>query len=154
MSEDENLDDADRLDPNDADIELGDDEFDPDDVHFQPDDFNFVPDFFNFDPDVLPNDHLTGNVLEPTEHDVLLGRGGNIYGRPGNTWYRQDLLPRFKELYDSERRENKRQIAIDAINAVTSSGRRFLKRNELEGWVMAPDAKIIDKVMGDLRKLR
>jgi hypothetical protein len=152
VSEDENFDD-DNLDLDDDDFQPDDDNLDLDDDDFHPDDDTFDPDVDKVAPDAPLIDHLAANDIEPTQFDVLHGRGRNIYDSPGNAWYRHVVLPFYKPFYDDEHRRNKRQIAIEVIHVVTWSGGRFLKRHAGR-WALATHDVTLDKVMGDLRKLR
>jgi hypothetical protein len=152
--------DDDRASDVSEDVDHDDDDFHPDDENVDPDDDDFHPDDDNFDPDVAnvaPDapliDHLAANDIEPTQHDVLHGRGRNIYDSPGNTWYRHVVLPFYKPFYDDEHRRNKRQIAIEVIHVVTWSGGRFIKRHARR-WALTTHDVTLDKVMGDLRKLK
>jgi hypothetical protein len=104
---------------------------------------------------VVPQDDV--NTQEPTDRDVVYGRGPHIYDRPGNIWLREDHLPRYRVRYNSGAKENKRRIAQEALDALTAAGRRMLKRigaNGSGGWVVASNEDNIQKIMDDLRHSR
>jgi hypothetical protein len=63
--------------------------------------------------------------IEPTEHDVLHGRGEHTNRHPGNVIFRkkvQELLPKYMESSNKE----KYLMSVELMQSVTSKGHRFL----------------------------
>ncbi|CAB9520776.1 expressed unknown protein [Seminavis robusta] len=74
------------------------------------------------------------NHVEPTERDILLGRGGKSNFWPGNKDYRQEL-EKVKSSYNdpSLKQREKTKMSRAFVQAMISSGRRFLKKDG-KGW--------------------
>jgi hypothetical protein len=63
--------------------------------------------------------------MEPTEHDVLHGRGEHTNKHPGNINFRKkarELLPKYKECSNEE----KYRMSVELMQSVTSKGHNFL----------------------------
>jgi hypothetical protein len=66
-------------------------------------------------------------TIEPTDDDVLLGRGGYVNIHPGNIKFRQKALE-LREWYEASTKEEKYNISNVLIHSVTSQGHRFLEK--------------------------
>lgn len=94
-------------------------------------------------------------VKEPTDSDVLCGRGGSINSHPGNERFRT-LVEKRKRIYLTARfKREKRLIAssiVSEIRALNPSG-RFLSRDAKTGkWKDIGDEKARDKTSQALRE--
>ena len=94
------------------------------------------------------------DILEPEDHDVLLGRGGGSNHHMGNKIYRA-LVEKLKPKYAGAKRSDKRVYAIaiaDAIMAQDPPG-RFLERIDADGiWYEVSREQGIDKTAQALRE--
>jgi hypothetical protein len=92
-------------------------------------------------------------VAEPTDNDVLCGRGGSINSHPGNERFRQ-LVEKRKRIYLTARfKREKRLIAssiVSEIRALSPPG-RFLTRVNGQ-WESIGDEKARDKTSQALRE--
>jgi hypothetical protein len=71
--------------------------------------------------------------IEPSDGDVLFGKGNIINKHPGNIRFREkarELLPRY--LLCSK--EDKKTVSVELIESVTREGHRFLKRRSDGIW--------------------
>jgi hypothetical protein len=66
-------------------------------------------------------------TIEPTDDDVLLGRGGYVNIHPGNIKFRQKALE-LREWYEASSKEEKYNISNVLIHSVMSQGHRFLEK--------------------------
>ena len=77
--------------------------------------------------------HSTSVPIEPSDGDVLYGRGGNANSHPGNIRFREkarELLPRY--LLCSK--EDKTLVSVELMESVTRKGHRFIKRRSDGIW--------------------
>lgn len=72
-------------------------------------------------------------AVEPTDDDVLSGRGGFTNTHPGNIRFRQKALE-FRPWYEESSKEKKQEIADLLVDFVLSSGHRFLGKGEDGLW--------------------
>lgn len=93
-------------------------------------------------------------VPEPTEHDVLFGRGGMTNHHPGNRRFR-DIISLHRPDYISAIKIDKPKVArriVQAIRAGSPPG-RFLKRNARDGlWYDVGDRTAAEKASQALRE--
>ncbi len=93
--------------------------------------------------------------VEPHEHDVLCGRGGNINIHPGNARFRQKVESRKRCYIDARFKREKRLIAesiIKDIKRLDPPG-RFLTRDNKDGpWYEISEEKARDKTSQALRE--
>merc|ERR1739844_125283 len=90
--------------------------------------------------------------LQPTEHDVLSGRGTSINKHPGNISYRK-VIDRCKPIYlELPTKEEKRQYSILVKKHIEDCGGRFLKKSLLGTWVIMDDNDARKKVSQSLRE--
>ena len=71
--------------------------------------------------------------IEPTDDDVLLGRGGFTNTHPGNIRFRDKALE-LRPWYEASDKEQKFQISKILLESVTEKGSRFLEREEDGLW--------------------
>jgi hypothetical protein len=72
-------------------------------------------------------------ACEPTDDDVLFGRGGFTNNRAGNVFFRQEAL-RLRPWYEASTKEEKYEISNVLLEAVKSKGGRFLERGSDGLW--------------------
>jgi len=94
-------------------------------------------------------------VDEPTENDVLCGRGGSINSHPGNERFR-NLVERRKRVYLTARfKREKRLIAssiVSEIRGLSPPGRFLTKDPKTNQWRDIGDEKARDKTSQALRE--
>jgi hypothetical protein len=81
---------------------------------------------------------VTKQYVEPTDDDVLCGRGGRSNHHPGNKVYRdevEELKPWYRELEDKDEKTLLSQTLVDSMRV---KGARFLERDE-HGWYVIDD---------------
>jgi hypothetical protein len=110
--------------------------------------------------DVQPKDDVsepvqgTQRIQQPTQYDVLFGRGKPYQGHKGNIRLHK-VVDLYKPRYSQARRHEKTEIAEEIVQFVKVSGEkagRFLKRAEGdEAWVEVSDSIARDKVSHALR---
>jgi hypothetical protein len=86
-----------------------------------------------------------------SEHDVLLGRGGETNAHVGNRAYRRIVFEHQSE-YLSARKKEKAVIAKRIVDIVKANGGRFLRKDAMHVWTDAGDAKAIAKTSQALRE--
>ena len=74
-----------------------------------------------------------GNPCDPTDDDVLFGRGGYTNSHPGNIRFREKALE-FRPLYEKSSKEEKYEISQMLLDSVTSEGARFLEKGKDGNW--------------------
>jgi hypothetical protein len=75
----------------------------------------------------------TSCSVQPTDGDVLLGRGGFTNSHPGNIRFRDTALE-LRSVYEKSDKEQKFQISKMLLESVTSHGNRFLERGDDGLW--------------------
>ena len=75
----------------------------------------------------------TSCSVEPTDNDVLLGRGGFTNTHPGNIGFRDKALE-LRSWYEASDKEQKFQISKLLLESVTGQGNRFLERGDDGLW--------------------
>ena len=75
----------------------------------------------------------TSCSVEPTDNDVLLGRGGFTNTHPGNISFRDKALE-LRSWYEMSDKEQKFQISKLLLESVTGQGNRFLERGDDGLW--------------------
>lgn len=94
------------------------------------------------------------SVPDPTEHDVLFGRGGMTNHHPGNRRFR-DIISLHRPDYISAIKIDKPKVArriVQAIRAGSPPG-RFLKKNNYDGlWYDVGDRTAAEKASQALRE--
>jgi hypothetical protein len=71
--------------------------------------------------------------IEPTDDDVLLGRGGFTNTHPGNIRFRDKALE-LRSWYEKSDKEQKFAISKILLESVTNEGHSFLERKEDGLW--------------------
>ena len=82
-----------------------------------------------------------------------MGRGGEIMNHPGNLRYRRYILhcqPQYKKLTKNAEKQALRDHVYNWITEVEKG--RFLCKSSSEGWVVAPDKKVKEKISQALRE--
>jgi len=96
---------------------------------------------------------LTEPCEEPTDRDVLLGRGGLTNHHVGNKLYREkieDFKPYYQKLSG---KDEKQEFSRKVVNFVHSYGGRFLEKDAYsDGWVEVEKNKARKKVGQALRE--
>lgn len=72
-------------------------------------------------------------VIEPTDDDVLFGRGGYTNSHPGNMKFRNKALE-LRPWYESSSKEEKYNISELLLESVKSEGHRFLEKGSDGLW--------------------
>jgi hypothetical protein len=96
-----------------------------------------------------------GAIAEPSEHDVLNGRGASVNGHKGNQKFRALCFFRKPE-FEAGNHAAKRRVATEIVAVTTGVGGRFLKRKSDKGpWFALTTEKAILKacqVMRDFQR--
>ena len=72
-------------------------------------------------------------AIEPTENDVLFGRGGYINTHPGNVRFRTKAFE-LRTWYEASTKEEKYNISKVLIESVMGEGHRFLEKTSDGLW--------------------
>lgn len=72
-------------------------------------------------------------AIEPTDNDVLCGRGGFTNSHPGNIRFRKKALE-LRSWYEQSSKEEKQNIADILVESVLNEGRRFLGKGKDGLW--------------------
>jgi len=92
------------------------------------------------------------DIVDPSEADVLCGRGGAALRHPGNQTYRR-LVHLNKGLYITCLKAEKLKISRSIVAAIREQKGRFLERDTNEGtWFDIGDKKAIEKTSQALRE--
>ena len=93
-------------------------------------------------------------TIEPTEEDVLYGRGKGFMYHSGNLRL-QELVQENFERFEDSRIESKKQVSWSVVRKVQAEGGRFLKfDSEREVWTVVSDDNARKKVSHAMRDLR
>lgn len=106
-------------------------------------------------PDSNSNNNNTSNnrvYVEPTDDDVLFGRGGGSNKHPGNARYRREV-ERLEKGYKSATKSEKRRIIEALVRTVQSRG-SFLEKDKQRGWYVVDGDVVRKKVWQALREDR
>lgn len=108
-----------------------------------------------FDRCTMSADSTEGTkILQPTQYDVLFGRGKPFQGHAGNIRLHK-VVDVYKGRYSQARRHEKTEIAEEIVQFIkngSAKAGRFLKRLEGEEcWVEVSDSIARDKVSHALR---
>lgn len=91
-------------------------------------------------------------IEDPTDFDVLCGRGGASLKHPGNLMYRR-LVHMNKAYYITSVKTEKLKISRSIVAAVREQSGRFLERDGIKGtWYDIGDKKAIEKTSQALRE--
>ena len=94
-----------------------------------------------------PTAPQAGTVVEPTQDDVLLGRGSLMMRWSGNKRYQVEVDRNAKRYYDSSGRSLRSKIVLEVMRTVEEWGGRFLDQSEPNGpWCIAEFTKVRKKV--------
>ena len=76
--------------------------------------------------------------IEPTEGDILFGRGGDINKHPGNVRFREkarELAPTYEACGDyKDSNEEKYKVSEDLVDCMKAENRRFLEKGPNGLW--------------------
>jgi len=91
-------------------------------------------------------------VMNPREHDVLLGKSREALSHPGNGWYRI-LIQEHREKYQTAKRNVDKALIVQMIlDEVARAQGRFLRLNEeKQRWEIITTKEAYDKVAHALR---
>merc|ERR1712115_186485 len=89
--------------------------------------------------------------LEPTEKDVLMGRGGKSNHHVGNMRYRAEIDRLQEEYKKTEDKDEKTNISETLVLHVQSYGGNFLEKDD-DGWYVIDDVVARRKVSQALRE--
>mmetsp|Transcript_10681 Transcript_10681/g.15720 ORF Transcript_10681/g.15720 Transcript_10681/m.15720 type:complete len:124 (+) Transcript_10681:127-498(+) len=91
-------------------------------------------------------------IEDPSEMDVLLGRGGAALRHPGNQNFRQLVLSN-KALYITSFKAEKLKISRSIVKSIREQKGRFLERNGgNDVWFEVSDKRAIEKTSQALRE--
>uniref|UniRef100_A0A7R9WWU9 DUF6824 domain-containing protein n=1 Tax=Craspedostauros australis TaxID=1486917 RepID=A0A7R9WWU9_9STRA len=91
---------------------------------------------------------------EPTDLDVLLGRGRPFQNHSGNQYLRE-LIAEWFDTYDISPRRAKMAVAERVVHLINERSGRFLRRDRgAKGWVEVEFTEARDKVSHGFRKRR
>lgn len=91
--------------------------------------------------------------VEPTDRDVLLGRGGRTNHHVGNRTY-LEAKESIQERYMLASKNDKTSISQDLVDIITSRGGRFLKLDdEVNKWYPVPNIVARKKASQTLREV-
>uniref|UniRef100_A0A7S1URE3 DUF6824 domain-containing protein n=1 Tax=Grammatophora oceanica TaxID=210454 RepID=A0A7S1URE3_9STRA len=97
-----------------------------------------------------PKDYIVGH--QPTENDVLLGRGGRSNHWAGNKRYRKEVH-NLQHWYKSSAKNEKTDLSQCLVNYVHQYGGRFLKLDEsCQRWYVVPNLVARRKASQALRE--
>jgi hypothetical protein len=101
-----------------------------------------------------PNvDPVVKAYVEPTDRDVLLGRGGRTNHHVGNRTY-LEAKETIQERYMLASKNDKTSISQDLVDIITSRGGRFLKLDdEVNKWYPVPNIVARKKASQTLREV-
>ena len=96
---------------------------------------------------------FAGTCEEPTDRDVLLGRGGLTNHHKGNKLYREKIEA-FKPYYQKlSSKDEKQEFSMCVVNFIHGYGGRFLEKDVYsDGWVEVEKNKARKKVGQALRE--
>jgi hypothetical protein len=92
------------------------------------------------------NDHIPF----PLEQDVLLGRGRPYQEFPGNL-HLAELIHEHRQVYTSETKRQKTDIANQIVHLIQLAGGRFLKKNDQDVWGQVSQDAARSKVSNGFR---
>ena len=89
--------------------------------------------------------------VEPTEHDVLLGRGGRSNHHPGNQRYRDEVKNLQRWYKGIEEKDEKTDLSQCLVDYVHNYQGRFLEK-DTDGWYVVPNIVARRKASQALRE--
>jgi hypothetical protein len=92
-------------------------------------------------------------VLEPTDSDVIFGRGKGIQIHPGNVRLRK-LIDSTRPKYEGAKLSEKTSIADQLVQHIKGSGGSFLKKGDGDGWIEVADETAREKISHAFRDSR
>jgi hypothetical protein len=93
-------------------------------------------------------------VEEPTDLDILLGRGRVFREHPGNVRFHH-VIELHMERYERSNKNLKQVLTDEIVERIKATGSRFLKKNQRGGkWEVASDAVAREKVSHSFRNRR
>eukprot|EP00980_Cylindrotheca_fusiformis_P019586 scaffold6795_cov110-Cylindrotheca_fusiformis.AAC.3 len=100
------------------------------------------------------NSPIDGAVDLPSNHDVLWGRGKQIFGHPGNRLL-HELVEAYDGQYNGRSKDGKTQVADQIIAVVHGYSGRFLKTDHESGmWIEVSQLEAREKVTHRFRRNR
>jgi hypothetical protein len=91
------------------------------------------------------------DFVQPSEMDILSGRGSGPKNHPGNIRF-MELVRLHKEEYASSPKGRKREISHSIVETLQNEGRRFLQFSEITNqWCTMKIVKALDKTSGAIR---
>ncbi|VEU37031.1 unnamed protein product [Pseudo-nitzschia multistriata] len=94
----------------------------------------------------------TKTYVEPSDKDVLMGRGGKSNHHPGNSRYRGEV-EKFQERYkNADDKDEKTNISEELVRAIQSGGGNFLEKDDTGAWYIIDDVVARRKVSQALRE--
>lgn len=92
-----------------------------------------------------------GSHIEPTDHCVLLGRGGATNNHVGNKRFRT-IVASHQEEYLNSKKKDKVVIARHIVGIVQDNGGQFLRKNGDGDWEVVDSKKAAEKTSQALRE--
>lgn len=112
---------------------------------------NFVPNESAPNQGGVSTGDITGSG-DPTEVDVLCGRGGGTNNHIGNKYFRQ-LVEEHRDEYFLSKKHGKGQISRKIVSIIQARGGRYLKRDDSTGkWCDIGDKQAALKTSQALRE--
>jgi hypothetical protein len=88
-------------------------------------------------------------------YDVYLGRGNGVTKMQGTCIYRQTVKSNMKEYQACKGNMAKARIAHGIMVSVQSKGGTFFyKPDSIQGWIIAPESEVLEKIKQALRERR
>ncbi|KAL3938466.1 MAG: hypothetical protein SGBAC_006622 [Bacillariaceae sp.] len=98
-----------------------------------------MDDLLNEQDSTMPQDADCTNskslVVQPTNRDIMLGRGRHIQNHPGNIHFRE-MLEAYRDLYDQTPRNQRRSVSAEVARRLKGRGIRFLEQTKDNGGWM------------------
>jgi hypothetical protein len=91
-------------------------------------------------------------VENPSQYDILLGRGKAFYTHAGNIRLKHVVVERY-HLYEGAGFSGKQKVSVEIVDFIKSQSCRFLK-DDGAGWVVVDDDAARKKVSHAFRTLR
>ena len=100
----------------------------------------------------VDNDNASASIqpsIQPTDQDVLFGKGKRIQYHPGNVQFRAFVVY-YSEMYDNARRKQKVALLTHVVLVLRARGVRFFQQSEPGGVWIESDVKDAEKKVGQV----
>ena len=97
---------------------------------------------------------IESDSIQPTDIDILCGRGSTIASHPGNIYYHKIMQSNLQKYLDGPRRIDRTIIVTSLVHQLLQGGSRFLKKDKTTNqWVELDSLQYHEKVGHALRDL-